>query len=75
MIYNGDEETLRELVENLTERPEHLGEDHQFSGMIGEGIIIRVDTNKTNPKFFKCKNYPFRVMEGLADVVDMETVS
>ncbi|MCK9530467.1 MAG: hypothetical protein M0R77_07890 [Gammaproteobacteria bacterium] len=75
MIYNGDEEALRELVEKLTERPEHLGEDHQFSGMIGEGIIVRVDTNKTNPKFFKCKSYPFRVMEGLADVVDMETVS
>lgn len=74
-VYDGNEEKLRELVEELTERPEELSADHEFPEMIGEGIIVRADYKNKKPKFFKCKSYPFRCMEGLIEPNDVETLS
>jgi len=74
-VYNGDEDSLRELVELLTERPSVLTADYINPIQIGEGIIIRVDYDKATPKFFKSKSFAFRAMEGLVDVPDMETIS
>lgn len=74
MVYDGNEDALRELVEELTERPNELGADWEFPNMIGEGIIVRVDSDNFKPKFFKSKSYPFRVLEGLIELDDMETL-
>lgn len=74
-VYNGDEEKLRALVEELTERPSVLTADYINPAQIGEGIIVRVDYDDKTPKFFKSKSYAFRVMEGLVEVEDMETLS
>lgn len=71
--YDGYEESLRVLVEFLTES--ELSEDHEFKGMLGEGIILRVESGKMSPDFYKSKSYAFRVMEGISEVVDEETVS
>lgn len=75
MVYDGNEEYLRELVEELTERPTVLTADYINPNQIGEGIIIRVDYNGITPKFFKSKSYAFKVMEGMIEAADIETLS
>lgn len=75
IIYDGDVETLRNIVEALTEREINLGEDPQFPGMVGEGVILRVESGKSRPDFYKSKSFPFKVMEGLCETEDMETSS
>lgn len=72
MVYDGDLEKLRTLVEQLTERPEVLTEDYIDPTHISEGIIIRVDAGKARPDFFKNKSYAFRVLEGLCEAADTE---
>lgn len=75
VIYDGDVEKLRSLVEELTERPDVLTEDFINPYQIGEGIILRVENGTAVPKFYKSKSYAFRVMEGLCEVEDTETVN
>lgn len=75
MVYDGDVEKLRTLVEELTERPDVLTEDYINPNQIGEGIIIRVENGKTTPDFYKSKSFAFRCMEGLVDTMDIETLS
>ena len=72
IVYDGDVEKLRNLVEQLTERPEHSGEDYIDSSHPSEGIILRVEDGSSTPKFFKNKSYFFRVMEGIAEAIDTE---
>lgn len=74
-VYNGDEEKLRSLVEELTERPSVLTSDYINPVQIGEGIIIRVDYDGVAPKFFKNKSYAFKVLEGMIETEDIETMS
>lgn len=75
VVYDGNQEALCELVERLTERPECLTEDHTDPTMISEGIIIRVDYGNLRPKFYKSKSYAFKVMEGLVEAPDEETLN
>ena len=75
MIYDGDVEALRTLVEELTERPSLLTEDFINPHQIGEGIILRVENGKAVPDFYKSKSYSFRVMEGLCETEDEETLN
>lgn len=71
-IYNGDVEALRLLVEELTERPALLTEDYIDPSHVSEGIIIRVDTGKLVPDFYKSKSFAFRAMEGNVEIEDPE---
>ncbi len=71
-IYNGDVEALRLLVEELTERPALLTEDYIDPSHVSEGIIIRVDTGKLVPDFYKSKSFAFKVMEGQVEIEDPE---
>ena len=75
MIYNGDEDALKELVEELTERPEEMTADVIDPSHPSEGIIIRADLGSKNPKFYKNKSYAFKAMEGICEVVDTEDAS
>lgn len=75
MVYDGDVEKLRELVEELTQRPDVLTEDYIDPSHLSEGIIIRVDNGKLTPEFYKSKSYAFRVAEGLEKVSNMEDES
>ena len=75
MIYNGDEDTLKELVESLTELPETMTADVVDTSHPSEGIIIRVDAGNKTPKFYKNKSYVFRAMEGICEVADTEDAS
>lgn len=72
MVYDGDLEALRTLVDQLTERPDVLTEDYIDPTHISEGVIIRVDHGTLVPKFYKSKSYAFRAMEGLCEAVDPE---
>lgn len=74
-IYNGDVEALRVLVEELTERPALLTEDYIDPTHVSEGIIIRVDTGKLVPDFYKSKSFAFKVMEGLEMAENIEDCS
>ncbi len=74
-IYDGDEEKLRSLVEELTERPDVLTEDYHDPSFCSEGVIIRVDRHTQTPLFLKSKSYAFRCMEGLCEVEDPEDAS
>ena len=74
-IYDGDVDKLRELVDNLTERGGLLAEDYIDSSHIGEGVILRIDTDGHTPYFLKNKTFAHRVMEGHVEVEDMETTS
>lgn len=74
VVYNGDVVGLRELVENLTERPELLTEDYRDPSHISEGIILRVDY-KGKTTFYKNKSIPFKIMEGILSVDDVEDLS
>lgn len=71
-IYDGDEEALKLLVSNLTERPEALTEDYHDASHISEGVIIRVDRGTNTPLFLKSKSYAFRVLEGHVEAADPE---
>lgn len=71
-LYDGDEEKLRALVDQLTERPEVLTEDYHDASHISEGVIIRVDRFTQTPLFLKSKSYAFRVLEGLTEAEDPE---
>lgn len=75
MVYDGDSVKLRALVESLTERPELLTEDYIDPSHVSEGIIIRVDSGKMKPDFYKSKSYAFRCMEGLCKAEDPEDMS
>lgn len=77
MFYDGNEEALRELVEELTERPDVLTEDYDDPSHISEGIIIRVDHEGETPRFYKNKSWAFRVMEGIykEEEIDLEDAS
>jgi hypothetical protein len=75
IVYDGDEEKLRTLVESLTERPEVLTEDFEDSSMISEGIILRIENGNTTPLFLKSKSYPFLCMESIIEAVDPEDAS
>lgn len=75
ILYDGDEQVLRELVESLTERPECLTEAFEDPTMIGEGIIVRIENGSQTPKFMKSKSFAFRCMESLCEATDPEGVS
>jgi len=74
-IYDGDVEALRALVEELTERPALLTEDYIDPSHVSEGIIIRVDTGKLVPDFYKSKSFAFRAMEGQEMAENIEDCS
>jgi hypothetical protein len=77
-IYDGDEEKLKVLVEQLTERPEVLTEDYTDPKHVSEGVIVRIDRGPTTPLFLKSKSFIFRCLEGhVQDTgeVDLEEVS
>lgn len=79
-IYDGSSEakdSLKNTVEELTERPDVLTEDYIDPSHVSEGVIIRVDKAGLIPVFYKSKSYVFRVMEGIAkeDEVDIEDAS
>jgi hypothetical protein len=74
-VYDGDEEKLRALVEELTERPHVLTEDYIDPSSISEGVIIRVDRGTQTPLFLKSKSFAFRVLEGLCEDTDTEDAS
>lgn len=77
VVYDGDVEALRKLVDELTERPDVLTEDYIDPSHVCEGIILRADYDGVTPKFYKSKSFVFKVMEGLvaSDVVDTEDAS
>jgi hypothetical protein len=75
IIFDGDVDKLRELVDNLTERRELLTEDYIDPSHVSEGIIIRVDNDGLTPDFYKSKSYAFRCMEGLETAVNIEDIS
>lgn len=72
LLYTGDEEGLRALVEALTERPDCLTEDFTNPSQVSEGIIIRVEDGKAVPTFMKSKSFAFRCMESLCEAEDTE---
>lgn len=76
-IFDGDYDALATKVEQLTERPEVMGEDYIDPTHVSEGVIVRVDRGTTTPLFLKSKNFYFKVMEGIASEkeVDIEDAS
>lgn len=76
-VYNGNQEELLALVEGLTEREDVLTEDFEDPSHISEGVIVRVDRGTVTPLFLKSKSYRFRVLEGIAQEleVDLEDAS
>lgn len=76
-IFDGDYDALAAKVEQLTERPEVMGEDYIDPTHLSEGVIVRVDRGTTTPLFLKSKNFYFKVMEGIASEkeVDIEDAS
>lgn len=74
IVYNGDQDFLTTLVNNLTERPDSLTEDLINPAQISEGIIIRIE-HGGKTKFLKNKSYAFKAMEGICEVVDTETIN
>lgn len=74
-IYDGDVEALRALVEALTEHPELLTEDYIDPSHVSEGVILRVDSGKLVPDFYKSKSFAFRAMEGLEMAENIEDCS
>lgn len=75
VVYDGDQEKLSALIEQLTERPEVLTEDYTDSTSISEGVIIRVENGKNIPDFYKSKSFAFKVLEGICSEVDTEDAS
>jgi hypothetical protein len=77
IVYDGDQEKLAALVDELTERRDVMCEDLTDPSHISEGIVIRMDGEKMAPKFYKSKSYCFRVLEGIykESNVDLEDAS
>jgi len=75
ILYDGDVENLKALAERLSENMDNLYSDYQYPQQIGEGLVIRIDTDKPNPYFLKRKSFAFRAMESLCEVEDIETES
>lgn len=77
VIYDGDVDNLRRLVDVLAERPDSLTEDYYDPSHISEGIVVRVDFEGKTPKFYKQKSYAFKCLEGICNVetVDEEEAS
>lgn len=75
LVYDGDEESLRKLVHNLTEREELLTEDFEYPNQLSEGIIIREECDTMIPKFYKSKSFWFRLLEGHNVEADLEEQS
>ena len=80
--YTGAADYVRDYVEGLTERTDswqgaELTEDWYDASHISEGIVIRVDYKDTTPTFYKNKSFAFKVLEGIANLteVDLEDVS
>lgn len=74
VIYDGDSDKLKHLVEVLTEREDVLCEDYTDPTHISEGIIVRCDyADKT--EFYKSKSTPFRICEGILAQPDIEDMS
>lgn len=71
-IYNGDEESLIERVDSLSD-----GEDPIDTRHVREGVCVRVDSSEW--RAYKHKGWTFKVLEGIAkendDYVDQEEVS
>jgi hypothetical protein len=71
-IYDGDQEKLKVLVEELTERPEVLTEDFTDPRHPSEGVIVRVDRGTTTPLFLKSKSFVFKCLEGIAQEIELD---
>lgn len=73
VIYGGNVEGLRELVEELSDGPSTIDPNH-----IREGVIVRADYG-TETVFLKNKGFTFRLLEGIVkeadNYVDLEEVS
>jgi len=56
-----------------------LCEDYLDPSHINEGVVIRVDSGKLIPDFYKYKTFPFKLMEGIVkenpNFVDVEDAS
>lgn len=74
VVYDGNEDALKDLVIKLTERPEVLTEDYVDGSHISEGIIIRIDSGE-GTSFMKSKSIAFKIMEGTLKVDDIESLS
>lgn len=74
-VYDGDSEALKNKVISLSERGDLLAECYLNPKTYGEGVVVRVESGKKNPDFYKYKNFAFRVGEGIIEVEDMETLS
>ena len=74
-IYNGNENLLIEKITDLSERNDMLAECYINPVAYGEGVVIRVEHGMMTPKFYKYKNFAFKVGEGILPVDDMETES
>lgn len=74
-VYDGDQEKLKALVEELTERPDVLTEDYTDPRHISEGVIIRCDRGTNTLLFLESKSYAFRAMESNVEVLDIEDAS
>lgn len=76
-IFDGNYEKLSDLVEDLTERHNVLGEDFIDPTHLSEGVIIRIDNAEHTPLFLKSKSFYFKCLEGIAseDSVDLEDIS
>lgn len=75
MLYDGDVEKLKTLAERLSENTDNLYSDYEYPEQIGEGLVIRIDTDGHQPYFLKRKGFAFRCMEGLCQADDVETES
>lgn len=69
-IYDGDSDWLKQVVEDFTDGPSTIDNEH-----IREGVVIRVDQPNGETKFYKNKSHDFYVLEGIikdSNIVDME---
>lgn len=75
IVYDGDEDGLRELVDRLTERPDVMTECYDSPTQISEGIIVREENGSLIPRFYKSKSFYFRLLEGHNVGADLEEQS
>lgn len=75
-IYNENTDLLN-IADCLAQGEACLGEDWTDPTHLREGVVIRVDGARFTPKFYKHKNFYFKVMEGIAkeEEVDLEDAS
>lgn len=78
-IYDGNGDALMEMVKKIAENEENLCADYYDPSHINEGVVVRVDSWRLVPEFFKYKTFPFRLLENIIklndDFVDMEDAS